>query len=138
MIKKTFKGIICLILCLCMLPAFAANAEETEMNVVFIGGSITYGTGATANEKCYASLVGNYLKKANPDKKVNIFNAGLPGTGSDLGLFRLKRDVLSHKPDMVFVEFAINDKDRGRNDPQSVIKSMEGIVRLLLRKKKSR
>ncbi len=136
MIKKTFKGIICLILCLCMLPAFAANAEETEMNVVFIGGSITYGTGATANEKCYASLVGNYLKKANPDKKVNIFNAGLPGTGSDLGLFRLKRDVLSHKPDMVFVEFAINDKDRGRNDPQSVIKSMEGIVRLLLREEK--
>ena len=31
------------------------------------------------------------------------------GTGSDLGVFRLQHDVLRQRPDLVFIEFAVND-----------------------------
>jgi lysophospholipase L1-like esterase len=36
-------------------------------------------------------------------------NAGIGGTESNLGLLRLKRDVLNLEPDIVFLEFAVND-----------------------------
>ena len=46
--------------------------------------------------------------------------------GSDLGVFRLKHDVLDHKPDLLFVEFAVND---GGAPPEQIFRCMEGIVR---------
>jgi hypothetical protein len=53
-------------------------------------------------------------------------NAAIGGTGSDLGVFRVKQDVLDQQPDLLFVEFAVND---GGSDPQQIIRCMEGIVR---------
>ena len=52
--------------------------------------------------------------------------AAIGGTGSDLGVFRLGRDVLAHRPDLLFVEFATND---GGTAPEQIWRSMEGIVR---------
>ena len=53
-------------------------------------------------------------------------NAAIGGTGSDLGVFRLGHDVLQHEPDLVFVEFAVND---GGAPPERIWQAMEGIVR---------
>ncbi len=53
-------------------------------------------------------------------------NAGVGGTGSDLACFRLRNQVLDFHPDLVFVEFAVNDKD---TDTARVHETMEGIVR---------
>ena len=47
-------------------------------------------------------------------------------TGSDLGVFRVQQDVLSKQPDLLFVEFAVND---GGAAPEQIIRCMEGIVR---------
>jgi len=41
-------------------------------------------------------------------------------------VFRLKQDVLDHKPDLMFVEFAVND---GCAPPDQIFRCMEGIVR---------
>ncbi|MHC1767714.1 MAG: SGNH/GDSL hydrolase family protein [Verrucomicrobiia bacterium] len=41
------------------------------------------------------------------------------GTDSDLGVFRLKHDVLDDDPDLLFIEFAVNDA--GRDDPRTNI-----------------
>jgi hypothetical protein len=43
-----------------------------------------------------------------------------------LGVFRLQNDVLRHKPDLLFVEFAVNDAGAS---PEQIHKAMEGIVR---------
>jgi hypothetical protein len=51
-------------------------------------------------------------------------NAGIDGTGSDLGCARLETDVLRHHPDLVFVEFVGNDG----GVPESKAR-IEGIVR---------
>ena len=58
-------------------------------------------------------------------------DAGIGGTPSDLGLFRLNRDICSQNPDIVFVEFAVNDGGPAQANPLAVKQRMEGIVRQL-------
>ena len=80
-----------------------------EITVGFIGGSITQGSLATKEENCYAYLVYQWLKSKFPLSKVNYVNAGIGATTSQYGVARVNRDLLVHKPDMVFVEFSVND-----------------------------
>lgn len=83
------------------------SGEETT--VAYIGGSITQGMNA-GSEGCYAKLSYNYLaENYGTGDNVKYVNAGIAGTPSVLGNLRLERDVLSHKPDIVFIEFAVND-----------------------------
>jgi lysophospholipase L1-like esterase len=61
-----------------------------------------------------------------PRATIEEIHAAIGGTGSDLGVYRLEHDVLRHDPDLLFVEFAVND---GGRSPESIWRSMEGIVR---------
>lgn len=84
-----------------------ANGED--VSVVFIGGSITVGGGAPHG---YVTRVGGWLRKTYPKAKITATNAGIGGTDSNFGAKRYDRDVLTHKPDLVFIEFCVNDGDR--------------------------
>lgn len=88
---------------------FIGNREK--INVGFLGGSITEGAGSSSNEFCYARMVCKRLGDIYKDTDFECINAGVGGTTSALGLFRMKRDLLSKKPDIVFVEFAVNDTE---------------------------
>ncbi|MEI6142600.1 MAG: SGNH/GDSL hydrolase family protein [Mariniphaga sp.] len=67
-----------------------------------------------------------WFKKQYPKSSFTEINAAIGGTGSDFGVFRLNDHVLKFKPDLVFVEFAVND---GGTPEEKIIRSMEGIVR---------
>lgn len=101
-----------------------------DFNVVFLVGSITEGGGSSNYKNSYVNLLGNFLKETYSDYNINIINLGASGTGSNFGLFRLERDVISYKPNLVFVEFAVNDRIC---NPKEVSINMEGIVRSLLK-----
>ncbi len=94
------------------------DAEE-EVTVAYLGGSITAANG-------WRPKTITWLKKTWPKATVKEVNAAIGGTGSDLGVFRLEHDVLRHKPDLLFVEFAVND---GGASPENIWRGMEGIVR---------
>jgi lysophospholipase L1-like esterase len=94
-------------------------AATGELRVAFLGGSITAADG-------WRSLTVARLRELLPDAKVVEIVAGLPGTGSDLGACRVGRDVLRHQPDVVFVEFAVNDAS---TPPAQIERTIEGIVR---------
>lgn len=79
-----------------------------EITVAYIGGSITQGSSA-GNDLCYARLTTNWLQSKFPEAKINYVNAGVGATGSFYGASRVERDVISHNPDLVFVEFSVND-----------------------------
>lgn len=83
--------------------------DKKEINMGFIGGSITEGAGASAQDKCFVSRACEELGKKYDGVQFNKINAGVGGTTSNLGLFRMERDLLSKKPDIVFIEFAVND-----------------------------
>lgn len=84
-------------------------AAGEEITIGYIGGSITEGLTA-GPEKCWARLTYEALCQMYPDTVINYVNAGLSGTPSVLGVVRAERDLYSvYTPDIVFVEFAVND-----------------------------
>ncbi len=88
--------------------------------VAFIGGSITQGSAANPqSSKCYAALTRNWFRKTWPDAKITYVNAGIGATGSYLGVHRVDDNVISKNPDIVFVDFSVNDtaKDIARDLP---------------------
>lgn len=109
------------------LRAALAKAENgEEITIGYIGGSITEGLTAGA-EKCWAKLSHDYIEAKYPNATVNYVNAGMSGTPSVLGTIRAQRDLLYAKPDIVFVEFAVNDaQDKAHKD------AYEGLVRTIL------
>jgi len=78
------------------------------MNIAIIGGSITEGAGASSYENSYAYKLEQYFKSKYTNLK--LLNLGAEGTASNFALFRLKRDLENFKPDIIFVEFAVNDR----------------------------
>lgn len=103
----------------------ARSGEKTT--IAYIGGSITEGVGASAGD-CYARLSYEFFRDTyGTGDNVEYVNAGLSGTPSNLGVLRLERDVLSFKPDIVFVEFAVND-----SQDDIAKESYESLVRTVL------
>lgn len=88
--------------------AMKKAAAGEEITVAYIGGSITQGSSAGDND-CYARLVTNWFQDTYPDATINYLRAGIGATGSYIGVHRVQRDVLSSDPDIVFVEFSVND-----------------------------
>src|SRR6202035_2996162 len=93
----------------------------------YFGGSITAGAGASdASKTSWRALTTAWFKAHFPDAAITEVNAAIGGTGSDLGVFRCQDDLLSKHPDLVFVEFAVND---GGGAELRIKRCMEGIVR---------
>lgn len=82
-----------------------------DITVAFLGGSITQGCNASKFEDCYASRTYKWFKEKFNNINVKYINAGVGATGSIIGIHRLEKQVLSQNPDIVFIDFAVNDKD---------------------------
>ncbi len=112
--------------------AFDRRAQAGErLNVVFFGASLTWG--ANASDPVQTSYRGQTARKfeaAYPNAHFRFFDAAIGGTGSQLGVFRLDRDVLRHHPDLVFLDFSAND-DIYSDNPESLA-SYESLVRRLV------
>lgn len=136
-LKKTLCAVltVALILSVCFITSVTASAAKTneysdfikyrgqdlkntyakiskgeEVNVLYYGGSVTNGTGASDAEKySWRALVGNWLIEKFPDATVNNINVSYGGTGSYFGAYRLTHDVIPKEPDLIFIEFSIND-----------------------------
>lgn len=85
------------------------------VTIAFIGGSITQGAGAIPiNTECYAyKAYQSFAKAYGTGENVHFVKAGVGGTPSELGMLRFERDVLRDgtiEPDIVIVEFAVNDE----------------------------
>ena len=93
-----------------------------DVTIAFIGGSITQGAGAIPiHTECYAyktykgfcELFGGPDSGEKMPENIHYIKAGVGGTPSELGMIRYERDVLregSAVPDVVVVEFAVNDE----------------------------
>lgn len=86
----------------------AENGED--ISVAFLGGSITQGCNAEVHEKSYAYLTYLWFKDKFKNVNVKYINAGVGATGSVIGVHRVERDVLTLNPDIIFIDFAVNDK----------------------------
>lgn len=107
------------------LKGFMNRAAKGErLTVGFIGGSITQGFSATDLDKCYAARIFGWLKKVFPNTEFDYVNAGIGATDSQFGAARVQEDLLQRLPDLVFVEFSVND-----HSTPHFCETYEGLVR---------
>lgn len=109
-----------------------ARAGE-DVTIAYLGGSITEGFAAseTNNGDCYAETSYNQFKQmygAGDGSNVHFINAGMSGTPSRLGIIRYERDVLAQMkhgeyPDILFIDFAVNDGADCRETYESIIRT---------------
>jgi len=93
------------------------------ITIATVGGSITTGYAAQApREKGWAALLAKSLK-------ARLVNAGVSGTDSAAAVHRLQAQVLDAQPDLVIVEFGVNDEWL---DPAVRASSYESLLRRLL------
>lgn len=85
----------------------AANGESLVIG--FLGGSITQGSLSSTPKNCYAYLVYEWWKKSFPNASFSFVNGGIGGTTSHYGGARAWKDVLCYRPDIVTVDFSVND-----------------------------
>lgn len=98
-----------------------------ELTIGFLGGSITQGSLAAEHENTYAYRVYSWWKEAFPQARFHYVNGGIGGTTSHYGVSRAVTDVLMYQPDIVVVDFSVNDE----SDP-FFQETYEGVIRRLL------
>lgn len=102
--------------------------EGKEVTVGFLGGSITQGSLSSKETTCYAYLVYEWWQRTFPKAKIHYVNGGIGGTSSHFGAGRVKEDMLIYQPDVVFVDFSVNDEAE-----PFFQETYEGVIRQLLK-----
>jgi len=140
------------------LPSYAHLREKIDagedITVLYFGGSITVGAmtwpqhGTNAAGEAY-----DYRGESDPERfswrartfawlrehyekrpgQFRMVNAAVGATDSELGAYRLADHVLANHPDLLFIEFAINDNGAGRlsDDPEadgSIYRRLSSII----------
>lgn len=101
--------------------------QDKKLTIGYFGGSITVGAGASKlNETSWRALTTAWFRKQFPAAQVTEVSAAIGGTGSNLGVYRCGPDLLSKHPDLVFVEFSVNDHGFAKDQE---LRWTEGIVR---------
>jgi len=105
------------------------------INLVFHGHSVPAGYFRTPEVRtfdAYPWLVGQELKRQYPYAAINIIVTAIGGENSTQGAKRFKKDVLVHHPDVLFIDYALNDRKIGLEQSR---RNMERMIRLALRKR---
>jgi len=87
---------------------FDKMAKGEEVKIAYLGGSITEGYLVSGSQN-YASQTTKHLRSIFNNDNIKTVNAGLSGTSSTIGLLRVNTDVLAEAPDVIVIEFAVND-----------------------------
>jgi len=109
----------------------AALGEDVTIGV--IGGSITEGTGASPASNKYAEKFRAWWQATFNKSKLTFVNAGMGATDSMMGVHRADDDLLSKKPDLVIIEFSVNDYTTDSQLVKLYKEAYESLVRKILK-----
>lgn len=110
------------------LPNVAAKLrDKKDITIVFLGGGVTAGGGG----RSYGEQIGYWLRSQNPSTRIRTVNAGIHRSNSEFGAARFDRDVLSAKPDLVFIDFVADNAGAGvpTRNAELMQRDFERIVR---------
>jgi lysophospholipase L1-like esterase len=113
-----------------MLETFRERLERGDhLTIIGFGDSLTEGWMAS---KGYLDFLEEMIRGKYPRSNITIVNRGIPGDTATGGLQRLGYDVLDQNPDLVFVQFALNDAFLGYSEGQygqAIQAIIDGIAR---------
>lgn len=90
--------------------------KNRTINLVFHGHSVPAGyfkTPVVNTLEAYPYQVLRALKAEYPFAVINIINTSIGGENSESGAKRFEAEVLNHKPDVLFIDYALNDQGIG-------------------------
>ncbi len=111
---------------------FHADAKAGKrLTVGFFGASLTWSANASDHVRTsYRARIAQKMAAKYPEAHFTFIDGAIGGTGSDLGVFRLQRDCLRYKPDLVFLDFSAND-DIYADGPKKLA-TYESLVRRIV------
>lgn len=83
---------------------------DKSLNVAYFGGSVTQGYGASNENNIWRKQTQKWLSEKYPEAQINEIYACIGESGTYLGTYLLDEFVLAKEPDLVFLEYAINDR----------------------------
>jgi lysophospholipase L1-like esterase len=101
--------------------------KNRTINIVFHGHSVPAGyfkTPVVHTEHAYPALVLKKLKAKYPYAVINVITTAIGGESSDKGSSRFQDDVMTHKPDLIFIDYALNDRRLGLEEAAKAWSSM--------------
>ncbi len=90
--------------------------KNRAINLVFHGHSVPAGyfkTPVVNTLEAYPYQVLRALKAEYSFAVINIINTSIGGENSESGARRFETEVLNHKPDVLFIDYALNDQGIG-------------------------
>lgn len=90
--------------------------KNRTINIVFHGHSVPAGFFKTPLVNTLGAYPHQFLRKLKeryPFSTVNVIVTAIGGENSISGAKRFKRDVLIHKPDLILIDYALNDRGAG-------------------------
>ncbi|MDR0724969.1 MAG: SGNH/GDSL hydrolase family protein [Prevotellaceae bacterium] len=90
--------------------------QNRTVNLVFHGHSVPSGYFRTPDVRTlqsYPHLVLEAVKEAYPYAVVNAIVTAVGGENAERGAERFCREVLTHRPDVLFIDYALNDRGTG-------------------------
>ena len=108
--------------------------KNRTINLVFHGHSVPSGYFKTPDVRplqSYPHLLLKELKQVYPYAVINTILTCIGGENAAQGAKRFKRDVLNHKPDVLFIDYALNDRRIGLEASRQ---SWEFMIKAALKK----
>ena len=103
--------------------------KNRTINLVFHGHSVPAGyfkTPVVNTLEAYPYQVFKQLKAEYPHAVVNIINTAIGGEDSQKGATRFETEVLVHRPDVLFIDYALNDRRIGLAEAEKSWREMIG------------
>ncbi|MGC1243680.1 MAG: SGNH/GDSL hydrolase family protein [Chryseosolibacter sp.] len=110
------------------------------INLVFHGHSVPAGyfrTPEVRTLEAYPQQVLQALKATYPSAVINVIVTAIGGENSEQGAKRFTREVLVHRPDVLFIDYALNDRriglEKARNFTTKMIrKALKKNIKVIL------
>lgn len=101
--------------------------DNRTINIVCHGHSVPAGYFATPEVRtfdAYPHLLHKGLKNRFPNAVINVIVTAIGGETSDLGAARFDQDVLAKNPDVITIDYALNDRRIGLDSAREAWVSM--------------
>lgn len=101
--------------------------HNRTINLVFAGHSVPAGYANTPyvhRLRSYPFLLLKALQQKYPYSVVNVITSAIGGENSEQGEKRFKDDVLVYKPDVLFIDYALNDRSMGLERSRAAMEKM--------------
>lgn len=108
--------------------------KNRTINLIFHGHSVPSGyfkTPIVNTFDSYPYQLLRELKSKYPYAVINVIVTSIGGENSVSGEMRFKKDVLIHKPDVIFIDYALNDRNIGLDKARV---AWDKMIKMTLRK----